>query len=76
MAKLAKSGAVNSSGNDSRPNRKADKKNPGKHGHGSRRTKLTEIQKALMGKGVVVRYSAVDPADRKRRAKAKESSGS
>ena len=64
--KASGSGAVNAD----RKNGKAFKKNPGKSGGvGSRSVKLTEIQKVLMGKGLVVTYSKADAAERHRAAR-------
>ena len=41
--------------NDSRPNGKASKKSPG--ARGVRGTKLTDLEKILMGKGLAVKYA-------------------
>lgn len=55
--------------NDSRPNGKAAKKNPGARGVTS--TKLTELEKILMGKGLAVKYSRHNAVEARRAGKKK-----
>lgn len=60
MGKQAKPKQDSGARAENRSNGKAPKQNPGRKGHGSRRTPLTEGQKILMGKGLYVKFERMN----------------
>lgn len=60
MAKTQKAKSNKGARNDNRKNGKAEKKHPGRKGHGSRRTPLDEGMKVLLGGGMLAKWSKHD----------------